>query len=101
MAHVCLQSSVQWRAKSLQQRLKAECEDLAAGAPAEQGPAPGDEMLSQEAQATSGAQCEGNVNQHGSASPLGIVDAAAEMASCNQRCIVVKAHLEPVMHTKY
>ena len=85
MARACPQSCVRWRAKPLQQRPSAGCEDLVAGAPAEQGPATREEVLSQVTQAMGGAQWEGHMSQHGSASALDMVDDTAELASCNQR----------------
>ena len=99
MAHVRLQSCVQWRAKSLQQRQSIESEDLAAGAPAEQCPAPTEGSLSQEARAMCRAKCEGRACHHSSASALGVVDETAEMSFCKLRCSVTEAHLETVMHT--
>lgn len=91
MAHGCLQSCARWRPKPLRQQQSAQRAGSAAGAPAEQGPAPGEESLSPVPELMSGSLCEGHVNEHGSTSTSDIMDAAAQMASCNQRCFGAQA----------
>ena len=91
MDRVCLQVCARWRPKPLRQQQSAQREGSAAGAPAEQGPAPSEEFLSQVPGLMSGALCEGHVNEHGSTSTSDIMDVAAQMASCKQRCFGTQA----------